>query len=46
MAVGGMPVGLQIMGQRNEDARMTAIARWIYENVDPVVVKRHSRKLK
>ena len=39
MAVGGMPVGLQIMGQRNEDARMTAIARWIHGNVDPVIVK-------
>ncbi len=38
MAVGGMPVGLQVMGQRNEDARMTAMARWIHDNVDPVVV--------
>ena len=38
MAVGGMPVGLQIMGQRNADARMTAIGRWIHENIDPVVV--------
>jgi len=39
MAVGGMPVGLQIMGQRNEDARMTALARWIHENISPVSVK-------
>lgn len=39
MAVDGMPVGLQIMGQRNEDARMTAMASWIHKNVDPVIVK-------
>ncbi|MGJ3261383.1 MAG: amidase [Rhodospirillales bacterium] len=39
MAVDGMPVGLQIMGQCNEDARMTAIARWIHGNIDPVAVK-------
>jgi len=39
MAVNGMPVGLQIMGQRNEDARITAIARWIHETIDPVVVE-------
>lgn len=38
MAVDGLPVGLQIMGQRNEDARMTAMARWIHENTSPVVV--------
>ncbi len=38
MAVGGMPVGLQVMGQRNTDARVTALARWIHENVEPVVV--------
>ena len=39
MAVDGMPVGLQIMGQRNEDARITAMARWIDGNVDPISVK-------
>ncbi len=39
MAVDGMPVGLQIMGQHNTDARITALGRWIYENVDPVAVK-------
>jgi Asp-tRNA(Asn)/Glu-tRNA(Gln) amidotransferase A subunit family amidase len=37
MAVGGMPVGLQVLGQREEDARMTALARWIHGNVDAVV---------
>jgi len=30
---------LQIMGQRNEDARITAMASWIHGNVDPVIVK-------
>ena len=39
MAVHGMPVGLQIMGQRNEDARITAISRWVDANVVPVVIK-------
>jgi len=38
MAVGGMPVGVQVMGQQHEDARATGIARWLVENVAPVVV--------
>ena len=38
LGVGGLPVGIQVMGQREEDARMTAIARWILETVTPVVV--------
>ena len=29
MSVGGMPVGVQLMGQQQEDARMTGIARWM-----------------
>ena len=28
MSVGGMPVGVQLMGQQHEDARMTGLARW------------------
>lgn len=36
MAVGGMPVGLQVMGQREEDARMTGIARWLLQALEPV----------
>ncbi len=36
MGVGGLPVGLQIIGQREEDARITAIARWLMENIPPV----------
>jgi Asp-tRNA(Asn)/Glu-tRNA(Gln) amidotransferase A subunit family amidase len=37
LAVGGMPVGVQIMGQQHEDARCTAIARWTVGAVAPVV---------
>lgn len=37
MSVGGLPVGLQIMGQPNQDARVTAIARWLLENIQPAV---------
>ena len=33
MSVGGMPVGVQVMGQQGEDARMTAFARWLATNV-------------
>ena len=36
LAVGGMPVGVQVMGQREEDARVTAIARWLLGTVAPV----------
>jgi Asp-tRNA(Asn)/Glu-tRNA(Gln) amidotransferase A subunit family amidase len=38
LSVGGMPVGVQLMGQQHEDARMTALARWILSAVTPVVV--------
>jgi len=38
LAVRGMPVGLQVMGQPHEDARVTAIARWIAQNVPAVKV--------
>lgn len=36
MSVGGMPVGVQLMGQQNEDARMTGIARWVTETIKRV----------
>ena len=36
MSVGGMPVGVQVMGQQHEDARMTGIARWLNDNVKRV----------
>jgi len=36
MSVGGMPVGVQLMGQQHEDARMTGLARWFTENLKRV----------
>jgi len=36
MAVSGMPVGIQLMGQQHADARLTGVARWICENMQPV----------
>jgi Asp-tRNA(Asn)/Glu-tRNA(Gln) amidotransferase A subunit family amidase len=36
MSVGGMPVGVQVMGQQGEDARMTALSRWLATSVKPV----------
>ena len=37
MAVGGLPVGVQVMGGEGADARMTGFARWMLEAVEPVV---------
>ena len=39
MAVNHMPLGAQIMGQRGEDARITSLARWVYENIESTVVR-------
>jgi Asp-tRNA(Asn)/Glu-tRNA(Gln) amidotransferase A subunit family amidase len=36
MSVGGLPVGVQVMGQQHEDARMTGIARWMTETIKRV----------
>jgi Asp-tRNA(Asn)/Glu-tRNA(Gln) amidotransferase A subunit family amidase len=38
IGVGGMPVGVQLMGQQHEDARMTALARWMMSAIAPVGV--------
>jgi Asp-tRNA(Asn)/Glu-tRNA(Gln) amidotransferase A subunit family amidase len=38
LAVRGMPVGVQLMGQQHGDAAATAMARWLLENIRPVVV--------
>ncbi|MCE0765169.1 amidase [Pseudonocardia kujensis] len=38
MAVGGMPFGLQVMGQPGTDARTVAIARWMGMDLEPVGV--------
>jgi len=37
MAVGGLPVGVQVMGGQGADARMTGFARWLLEAVEPAV---------
>ena len=39
MAVGGLPVGVQFMGQQGEDARMTGFARWALASISPVCVE-------
>ncbi len=36
MSVGGMPVGVQLVGQQHEDARITGLARWVIGAVSPV----------
>ncbi|MDV3129897.1 amidase [Mycobacterium sp. 21AC1] len=36
MWVDGLPVGLQVMGQQGSDARVTAIAQWFADNMDPI----------
>jgi len=38
LSVGALPVGVQLMGQPHEDARMTAYARWMLSDVAPVAV--------
>ena len=37
MAVQGMPLGAQVMGQPHEDAKITAMARWLVESLPPSV---------
>jgi Asp-tRNA(Asn)/Glu-tRNA(Gln) amidotransferase A subunit family amidase len=36
MSVDGLPVGVQLVGQQHEDARMTGLARWMLTNLSPV----------
>jgi len=38
LGVGGLPVGVQVMGQPRTDARVAAIARWLGEAITPVSV--------
>ena len=38
LAIEGMPVGIQIIGQCHADARTAGIARWLFETVQPVSV--------
>ena len=39
LAIEGMPVGIQIVGQRHADARTAGIARWLLETMKPVSVE-------
>jgi Asp-tRNA(Asn)/Glu-tRNA(Gln) amidotransferase A subunit family amidase len=36
LSVDGLPVGVQLMGQQHEDARVTGLARWFWENLKRV----------
>ena len=36
LAVDGLPVGVQVMGPPESDARVTALARWIMGNLSPI----------
>ena len=38
LAVEGMPVGIQIVGERHANARTAGIARCLFETVKPVSV--------
>jgi len=38
LAVGAMPLGIQIVGQAHDDARVVGIARWIFETLAAVAV--------
>jgi len=38
LSISDMPVGVQLMGQQHDDARLTAMARWLLRTVPPVVV--------
>ncbi len=38
LSVNGLPVGVQLVGQPGQDARMTALGRWCLENIQPVSV--------
>jgi Asp-tRNA(Asn)/Glu-tRNA(Gln) amidotransferase A subunit family amidase len=38
LAVGGMPLGVQVTGQQHQDAQMTAIARWMLDTMEPIIM--------
>ena len=38
LAVDGLPVGVQLIGQQHEDARMTSLARWMLKTLEPVAI--------
>jgi Asp-tRNA(Asn)/Glu-tRNA(Gln) amidotransferase A subunit family amidase len=38
LAVEGMPVGIQLIGQQHDDYRITSYAQWMMENIRPVSI--------
>jgi Asp-tRNA(Asn)/Glu-tRNA(Gln) amidotransferase A subunit family amidase len=38
LAIEGMPLGIQLVGQRHADARTAGIARWLFETVPAVSI--------
>lgn len=38
LAVDGLPVGVQLIGQQHDDARMTSYARWMLNTLDAIVI--------
>ena len=36
LAIDGLPMGVQFLGQPHCDAQVTAIARWVADNIDPI----------
>jgi Asp-tRNA(Asn)/Glu-tRNA(Gln) amidotransferase A subunit family amidase len=38
MGVQGLPVGVQVMGRPHDDARVTGVARWLSQHLEPVCV--------
>jgi len=37
ISIGGMPMGAQLMGQQQQDARITSLARWMLSSIAPVI---------
>lgn len=38
LGINGLPVGVQIVGQAHADARICAIAHWIFRNIEPIAL--------
>jgi Asp-tRNA(Asn)/Glu-tRNA(Gln) amidotransferase A subunit family amidase len=38
LSVDNLPVGVQIIAQREQDAWATSIAKWIHETIPPVEI--------
>jgi Asp-tRNA(Asn)/Glu-tRNA(Gln) amidotransferase A subunit family amidase len=38
LAIEGLPVGVQVIGQPHTDAALSGVARWIAEHIKPIVV--------